>query len=75
MKFDYDAEYFNPEHVLECGQVFRFYPLGKGYAVLSEDKACYVYTEGAKTYVETDFPEYFYNYFDLNREYPAIYPF
>ena len=72
MKFDYDAEYFNPEHVLECGQVFRFYPLGKGYAVLSEDKACYVYTEGAKTYVETDFPEYFYNYFDLNRDYSAI---
>ena len=30
MRFDYNAEYFNPEHVLDCGQVFRFEPLKEG---------------------------------------------
>ncbi|MDE7329756.1 MAG: hypothetical protein K2N30_01490 [Clostridia bacterium] len=72
MKFDYDAQYFNPEHVLECGQVFRFYQFGKGYMVLSEDKACYLYTENGKTVAQTDYPDYFYSYFDLERDYSAI---
>lgn len=52
MKFDYDAQYFNPEHVLECGQVFRFNRYGAGYTVLSADKACYIRTDGNKTVVE-----------------------
>ena len=51
MKTDYDAEYFNPEHVLECGQIFRFSPFKEGYFVISGDKACYVYTDGVKTVV------------------------
>lgn len=72
MKFDYDAKYFNPEHVLECGQIFRFYPFAQGYMVLSADKACYVHTDGNKTYVECDDGDYFYNYFDLNRDYSSI---
>ncbi len=46
MKFDYNAEYFNPEHVLECGQTFRFSPYKNGYLVNSADKICYVYTDG-----------------------------
>ena len=72
MKFDFDAQYFNPEHTLECGQVFRFFKYGKGYAVLSADKYCLVYTDGNKTVVESDEPDYFYNYFDLNRDYSPI---
>lgn len=72
MKFDFNAEYFNPEHVLECGQTFRFYKFARGYIVLSADKACYIYTDGNKTVVESDFPEYFYGYFDLERDYSEI---
>lgn len=72
MKFDFDAKYFNPEHTLDCGQVFRFKPYKDGYLSLSADKICYVYTDGAKTVVESDSPEYFYNYFDLNRDYTPI---
>lgn len=71
-KFDFDNEYFNPKDVLECGQVFRFEPYEKGYKAYSRDKACYVYTEGNKTVVESDYPDYFYNYFDLNRDYRAV---
>lgn len=72
MKFDYDAKYFNPEHVLECGQIFRFYKFRKGYMVISADRACYVYTDGTSTFVESDDGDYFYEFFDLNRDYSAI---
>ncbi|MBD5583986.1 MAG: hypothetical protein HDQ88_02805 [Clostridia bacterium] len=72
MKFDYDAQYFNPEQVLDCGQIFRFTPFKEGYLVISADKACYVYTEGNKTIVESDDSDYFYNYFDLARDYKEI---
>ena len=66
-KIDFNSEYFNPKDVLECGQIFRFEPHKVGYKVYSADKACYVYTEGNSTVVESDFPDYFYNFFDLGR--------
>ncbi len=72
MKTDYDAEYFNPEHVLECGQIFRFSPFKEGYFVISCDKACYVYTDGVKTVVESDDCEYFHDFFDMRRDYSEI---
>lgn len=74
MKITYDANYFNPQAVLECGQIFRFHPFGKGYTVLSADKACRVYTEGKETIIECnpDDGDYFYNYFDLNNDYKSI---
>lgn len=72
MKFDYDAKFFNPAHTLECGQVFRFLPFNAGYRVISADKECYVHSDGIKTVVETDSPEYFYGYFDLDRDYGEI---
>ena len=72
MKFDYDATYFNPTDVLECGQIFRFEPFRDGYRVYSADKDCYVYTDGAKTVVESGDSDYFYNYFDLARDYSEI---
>ncbi|MDE7453611.1 MAG: N-glycosylase [Clostridia bacterium] len=72
MKFDFDAEYFNPLHTLDCGQVFRFYPYKEGFAVISADKACYVHSEGNKTVVESSDCDYFWHYFDLDRDYSEI---
>ncbi len=71
-RIDYDATYFNPKDVLECGQIFRFEKFGQGYLVFSRDKACYVRSDGVKTVIESDFPEYFYNFFDLGRDYGQI---
>ena len=68
MKFDFSAEYFNPEHTLECGKVFRFTPYKDGYKVFSGDKICFVRSDGIKTTVESDDADYFYNYFALNRD-------
>lgn len=72
MKFDFDATYFNPTHTLDCGQVFRFSPFKEGYKVYSADRMCYVYTQDNKTVVESGDSDYFYNYFDLNRDYREI---
>lgn len=72
MKIEFDSRYFNPEHTLECGQIFRFYPFGQGYIVLSADKACYVYTKGDTTTVECDDEDYFRGYFDLEKDYSEI---
>ena len=72
MKFDYDATYFNPADVLDCGQIFRYQPFRKGFRVFSADRDCYVWTDGIKTTVETESPDYFYEFFDLDRDYSAI---
>ena len=71
-KIDFDKTYFNPKDVLECGQIFRFEPFKKGYKVFSTDKACYVYIDGNSTVVESEYPDYFYNFFDLGREYAQV---
>lgn len=71
-KITYDKTYFNPKDVLECGQIFRFEPFKEGYKVFSKDKACYVYTSGNSTVIESDFPDYFYEFFDLGREYAQV---
>lgn len=68
----YESKYFNPTDTLECGQVFRFESFLKGYKVFSKDKACYVYSEGGTTYIQSEDADYFYNYFDLNRDYGKI---
>lgn len=73
-KIDFNSEYFNPEDVLECGQIFRFGKYKKRYLVISRDKACYLYSEDNKTVVECEDADsdYFYNFFDLSRDYGEI---
>lgn len=71
-KIDYDAKYFNPLHTLDCGQIFRFEPFKEGFLVFSGDKACYVHSDGVKTYAECEDGNYFYYFFDLARDYSEI---
>lgn len=71
-KITCDGAYFNPKDVLECGQIFRFTPYKEGYKVFSKDRAAYVYTDGKTTFIECEDGDYFYNFFDLGRDYAAI---
>ena len=66
----YDKNQFNPKHILECGQVFRFGKDESGnYFVISKDqKATIIETESAFEIHSTN-AEYFINYFDLNTDY------
>ena len=68
-----DKSQFNPEHILECGQVFRFgkdennnyYVISKNYkATIIEKDDCYE--------IISNNAEYFVNYFDLNTDYNNI---
>ncbi|MGN0813107.1 MAG: DNA glycosylase [Candidatus Coproplasma sp.] len=68
----YESKFFNPADTLECGQVFRFENYLKGYKVFSRDKACYIYSENGTTFIESEDSDYFFNYFDLNRDYGKI---
>ena len=69
----YDKTQFNPEHILECGQVFRY---GKddnnNYYVLSKSfKATIIETDSHYEIISNN-PEYFVEYFDLNTDYNKI---
>ncbi len=67
------SEFFNPFDTLSCGQMFRYKEYNKGYLLISGDKICYLYKEGDFTAIETEYKDYFYNYFDLSRDYSKIY--
>ena len=71
----YSREYFSIEDTLFCGQIFRFEPYKEGYKVFAEDKCCYAYNSGEFAYVECEEEdeEFFYNFFDLERDYSQIY--
>lgn len=73
-KITYMSEYFSVKDTLECGQVFRFVPFKNGYKVFSLDKCCYCYNQGDKAIIECEDNDYdyFYNYFDLDRDYKEI---
>lgn len=69
-----ETEDFDPKKTLECGQVFRFFENAPyDYTVRSADKVCRVYSSGGATVIETDNVDYFYDYFDLQTDYDAIF--
>ena len=69
----FDKTQFNPQHILECGQVFRY---GKdkdnNYYVISQDKKATIIENSDNYTIKSHHPEYFINYFDLNRDYTII---
>lgn len=74
-KIIFDEEYFNVKDTLECGQVFRFTPYGLGYKVYAFDKCAFCYNQGGYAVIECkdEDESFFYNYFDLQKDYSDIY--
>ena len=68
----FSGEFFNVEDTLQCGQTFRFKKYLEGYLVISQDKICYAYNKDGFAYIETEYPDYFINYFDLSTDYSKI---
>lgn len=71
----YSGEYFCVKDTLECGQIFRFIPYSKGYKVFSRDKCAYCYNQNGEAIIECNRQDedYFYNFFDLERDYSCIF--
>ncbi len=69
----YDKTQFNPEHILECGQVFRY---GKdkdnNYFVISKDNKATIIEKESHYEIISNNADYFVNYFDLNTNYNQI---
>lgn len=66
------TEDLSVKETLECGQVFRYFKSGKGYTVISLNKCAYLYEENGFTHILSNDINYFYNYFDLGRDYSKI---
>ena len=71
----YSGEYFSVEETLTCGQIFRFELYKKGYKVFTEDKCCYAYNSGNFAYIECEEKDenFFFNFFDLEKDYSEVY--
>ena len=69
----YDKSQFNPKHILECGQVFRFGIDANGnYFVISKDKKATIKEHENHYEIISDDAPYFVHYFDLNTDYNQI---
>ena len=69
----FDKTQFNPKHILECGQVFRFGldESGNYFVISSKYKAIIKEKEDCYEIISNN-PNYFINYFDLDTDYNKI---
>lgn len=72
MKFDFDSQYFNIEQTLDCGQIFRFFKTDDGFTVYSAGHICRLIEGKGKITLISDDSDYFFNFFDLGRDYAPI---
>lgn len=71
--FVFDKTQFSPEHILECGQVFRYGKDENGnYYVISKDKKASILEKQNCYEIISDDANYFVEYFDLNTDYNKI---
>ena len=63
---------FNIIQTLNCGQIFRYVIDGNTAQVFSKDKMAYVKFDENKIEILTEDVEYFYHFFDLDRDYSQI---
>lgn len=67
-----DTSEFNPKHIFECGQVFRYLNSSSGHKIFSKNSFCgLIYMQGYVT-IESANPLKWVKYFDLERDYSAI---
>ena len=64
---------FNIKHICECGQMFRFEDKDTHFVVMSTDLEAIVHENDNKSVIiESENPNYYVNYFDLNNDYAII---
>lgn len=68
----YDKENFNPQHILECGQVFCFDKVDDKYIVFPQDKYAEIIEKDDCYIIKTKDVDYFEDYFDMKNDYEKI---
>ena len=71
-KITVDKSELDVKATLECGQLFRFEKTPEGYIVKSGAHACFVRESDDSVIIETDAPDYFVNFFALDRDVARI---
>lgn len=67
-----DTLEFEPKHIFDCGQVFRYLNCDSGHKIFSKNSFCgLIYVQGCVT-IETSNPLEYVRYFDLDRDYSDI---
>lgn len=68
-----DKSQFNPKHILECGQIFRFgIDANQNYYVYSKNHKATIIENNDNYEIISDDADYFINFFDLNTNYTPI---
>ena len=66
-------KYFNPQHILKCGQIFRFTEQKDGsFVVYSKDMFAIIKSIEDGFFIETKNVDYFEEFFDLKTDYEKI---
>ncbi len=68
----YSKNEFNPQHILECGQVFCYHKEGKKYCIYPQNQFAVIEEEGDKYVIKTKNPPFFVKYFALDENYEKI---
>lgn len=71
----HSCDEFNPKHIFECGQIFRYQKLENGdYQVISSDKKAVIHQNNTTYEIICDLKDiyYFINFFDLETNYTKI---
>ena len=67
-----DLSQFDVNHILDCGQVFRYRNEADCTTVYSKNKICLLQKRDGYVIMKTDDTDYFARYFDLSRDYEQI---
>lgn len=68
----HSKEDFNPQHILECGQIFSYEKNGDCYKVFSAAHSAEIFETEKGYEIITKHPLYFENFFDLATDYSQI---
>ena len=68
----YDKTHFDPERILECGQIFRYEKVGENFEIIANNAKCVLINQEDCVIIKGNQIERFVDYFDLNRDYDEI---
>ena len=63
---------FDAKSILSCGQMFRFFETENGFDVITGKNLAHIYEEGDNVIIESNNPERFVEFFDLDTDYGEI---
>lgn len=68
-----DNKDFDIKSILECGQIFSYKEIDKDcFIVISQNKVAKICIIGSTTEIQTNYVDYFFNFFDFNTDYDKI---